>query len=87
MNIRIRQTVLPLLAAAICRAYRIKPSHFRDLAYFEAASLAYINYLRGLGHLEAYLEEDQIRYRRTADSARRLQEKKEAVLPKTGQFR
>ena len=79
-------TTPKLLASSICRAYRIDAENLRDLAYFEAASLAYINYLRGLGHLEAYMEDNQIRYRRTPDSVAKLKEKKEAVLPETGQF-
>ncbi len=79
-------TTPKLLASAICRTYRIDAGDLRDLAYFEAASLAYINYLRGLGHLEAYMEDNQILYRRTPDSVARLKEKKEARLPETGRF-
>ena len=32
------------------------------------------------------MEDNQIRYRRTPDSVAKLKEKKEAVLPETGQF-
>ena len=80
-------TTPKLLASAICRTYKIDAENLRDLAYFEAASLSYINYLRGLGYLEAYMEDNQILYRRTPDSVARLKEKKEAVLPETGLFR
>ena len=59
----------------------------RNLSYFASSSLSYINYLRGLGYLEAYIEDNQIFYRRTPASYERKEQKREAVLPKTGQFR
>ena len=75
------------MAAAICREYHIQPGNFRDMAYFEAASLAYINYLRGLGHLEAVLEDNRILYRRTQASLDRAKAREEALQPSAGLFR
>ena len=75
------------LASAICRTYKIDAGDIRDMAYFEEASLAYINYLRGLGHLEACIEDNQIIYRRTAASFAKAKAREEAVLPRTGQLR
>ncbi|MCI5499568.1 MAG: MBL fold metallo-hydrolase [Clostridiales bacterium] len=80
-------TTPKLLASAICRRYRINAGDLRDLSYFEASALSYINYLRGLGYLEAYIEDNQIRYRRTPASYQRKEGKRQAELPKTGQFR
>ena len=75
------------LAADICRTYRINAGSLQDLSYFEASSLAYINYLRGLGYLEVYMEDNQIFYRRTPASYARRAKKTHSVLPQTGQFR
>ena len=75
------------LAADICRTYRINAGDLQDLSYFEASSLSYINYLRGLGYLEAYMEDNQIFYRRTPASFARRAQKTQSVLPQTGQFR
>lgn len=80
-------TTPKLLASAICRQYHINAGSLRDLSYFEASALAYINYLRGLGYLEAYMEDNQIFYRRTPASYERKEAKRQAELPKTGQFR
>ena len=75
------------MAADICRRYKIDAGDLRNLSYFASSSLSYINYLRGLGYLEAYIEDNQIFYRRTPASYERKEQKREAVLPKTGQFR
>lgn len=75
------------LAADICRTYRINAEDLQDLSYFEASSQAYLTYLRGLGYLEAYMEDNQILYRHTPASYVRQAQKKQAVLPQTGQFR
>lgn len=75
------------MASAICRTYHIDAETIWDMAYYEQASLAYINYLRSLGHLEACIENNQIIYRRTAASLAKAKAREEAVLPKTGQFR
>lgn len=75
------------MASAICRTYHIDAARLTDMAYFEAASLAYINYLRGLGHLEACIEDNHILYRRTEQSLSRVKEKQETALPETGRFR
>lgn len=80
-------TTPKLMASAICRAYHINAGTIRDLAYFEAASLSYLNYLRGLGHLEAYLENNKILYRRTAFSLAHQREKENPSLPGPGLFR
>ncbi|MBP3319027.1 MAG: hypothetical protein J6K94_03390, partial [Ruminiclostridium sp.] len=78
-------TTPKMMAAAICRAYRIDARSVRDLGYFEAASLSYINYLRELGELEAYIEDNRILYRLTEQAkARRT---REPDLPPTGMFR
>lgn len=80
-------TTPKLLASAICRQYRIDAGDLRDLSYFESSALSYINYLRELGYLEAYIADNQIRYRRTPTSYQRKEGKRQAELPKTGQFR
>lgn len=79
-------TTPKLMASAICRAYRINAHSVRDLGYFEAASLSYINYLRELGELEAYIEDNQILYRLT-DQAKARRSRQTPDLPPTGQFR
>lgn len=68
-------TTPKLLASAICRAYHITPGNLRDLAYFEEASLAYLHYLRTLGHLEISIENNQLLYRRTAASRKMMAER------------
>lgn len=78
-------TTPKLLAAAICRVYRIDARSVRDLGYFEAASLSYINYLRELGELEAYIEDNRILYRLTEQAKTRRA--REPDLPPTGMFR
>lgn len=75
------------MAADICRTYHIDAGDLRNLSYFATSSLSYINYLRGLGYLEAYIEDNQIFYRRTPASYERKEQKSQSVLPKTGQFR
>ena len=72
------------MAADICRRYKIDAGDLRNLSYFASSSLSYINYLRGLGYLEAYIEDNQIFYRRTPASYERKEQKREAVLPKPG---
>lgn len=67
--------------------YHIDAGDLRNLSYFATSSLSYINYLRGLGYLEAYIEDNQIFYRRTPASYERKEQKSQSVLPKTGQFR
>ncbi len=75
------------LAADICRTYRINARDLQDLSYFEASSQSYLHYLRGLGYLEACIEDNQILFRRTPASYARRAQKTQAVLPQTGQFR
>ena len=75
------------MAADICRTYHIDAGDLRNLSYFATSSLSYINYLRGLGYLEAYIEDNQIFYRRTPAYYERKEQKSQSVLPKTGQFR
>lgn len=78
-------TTPKLMASAICRAYRINAHSVRDLGYFEAASLSYINYLRELEMLEAYIEDNMILYRLTEQAKTRRS--RESDLPPTGLFR
>ena len=80
-------TTPKLMAAAICRAYEITPETLQDLAYFEAASQSYINYLRDLGYLEATMTDNIIRYRRTPASFDQARHKSNDSLPETGRFR
>lgn len=75
------------LTSDICRTYHITATKLSDVSYFESSSLSYLNYLRGLGYLEAYVEDNSIHYRRTPTSYARKEAKRESVLPKTGQFR
>ena len=83
----LKEELAAKMAADICRRYKIDAGDLRNLSYFASSSLSYINYLRGLGYLEAYIEDNQIFYRRTPASYERKEQKREAVLPKTGQFR
>ena len=78
-------TTPKMMASAICRAYRINAHSVRDLGYFEAASLSYINYLRELGELEAYIQDNMILYRLTDQAKTRRA--RESILPPTGLFR
>ncbi len=78
-------TTPKMLASAICRAYHINAHTVRDLGYFEAASLSYLNYLRELGELEAYIEDNMILYRLTDQAKARRARKSD--LPPTGLFR
>ena len=75
------------LTSDICRTYHITATKLSDVSYFESSSLSYLNYLRGLGYLEADVEDNSIHYRRTPTSYARKEAKRESVLPKTGQFR
>lgn len=75
------------LASDICRTYRINADNLRDLAYFEASAQAYLNYLRVLGHVEAFMEDNQILFRRTAYSWEWERKKETVTLPQPGQFR
>ena len=72
------------MASAICRAYRIDARNLQDLAYFEAVSQTYINYLRDLGYLDACMEDNQILYRKTPAADELARKKTESVLPKPG---
>ncbi|MDY3014911.1 MAG: MBL fold metallo-hydrolase [Evtepia sp.] len=72
------------MASAICRAYHIDAKRLQDLAYFEAVSQTYINYLRDLGYLDACMEDNQILYRKTQAAAELVRKKTESVLPKPG---
>lgn len=75
------------MASAICRAYGIDGKNIRNLAYFEAVSLTYINYLRDLGYLDPCIEDNQIRYRCT-EKVEELDKKKAGEdLPPAGLFR
>ena len=74
-------TTPKLLTAAMCRHYRARPKSIRSMAYFEQAAQIYIHYLVSTGDLEAVLEEETIRYRKTGN-------RREAIpLPPTGLFR
>lgn len=53
------------LAVRIGRAFRIRPRDVNEALYFERASRAYLHYLLDEGHLEAFLRDDRVRYRRT----------------------
>ena len=75
------------LTSDLCRTYHITATKLSDVSYFESSSLSYLNYLRGLGYLEAYVEDNSIHYRRTPTSYARKEAQRESVLPKTGQFR
>ena len=75
------------MASSICRAYGIDAKNIQNLAYFEAVSQTYINYLRDLGYLDPCIEDNQIRYRCTEKVKELDQKKSGAVLPPTGQFR
>ena len=74
------------MAAAICRDYKITPETLQDLAYFEAASQSYINYLLDLGYLEIVRDDNVIRYRRTKTSFEQARHKSNQDLPETGRF-
>lgn len=74
-------TTPKLLTAAMCRHYRARPKSIRSMAYFEQSAQIYIHYLVSTGDLEAVLEEETIRYRKTG-------KRREALpLPPTGMFR
>lgn len=70
------------MTAAICETYHLKAGNVRHLAYFEQASQTYLHYLVGQGHLEAYIQEDTIRYRRTGKRP-----EPQGALPAPGAFR
>lgn len=55
------------LTSKICQAYHIDAHSIVDLSYFERAARAYIFYLMDRGHMESFMENNVILYRRLAE--------------------
>lgn len=55
------------LTSRICQVYEINAHSLVDLSYFERATRAYIFYLIDRGHMESFMENNMILYRRLVE--------------------
>ena len=55
------------LTSKICQVYQIDAHSIVDLSYFERATRAYIFYLMDRGHMESFMENNVILYRRLVE--------------------